>query len=65
MREARLRWYGHVTIRNVEYVGRRVLNIDVPGRRRRGMPRKSWKDPITKDMKVVGAREEDPLDRNR
>ena len=36
IRGARLRWYGHVKRREAEYVGRRTLEIEVPGRRKRG-----------------------------
>ena len=33
MREARLCWYWHMISQNVKYVGRRALNIDIPGKR--------------------------------
>ena len=56
MREARLRWYGHVARRNSECVGRRALNIDALGRRRRGRPRKKWKDITTSDREIIGTR---------
>ena len=36
MREDRLRWYGDVLRRDQEYVGRRMMEIKLPGRRRRG-----------------------------
>ena len=35
VRETRLRWYGHVLRRNAEYVGKRVIGMDLPGKRRR------------------------------
>ena len=38
VRETRLRWYGHVLQRNVEYVGKWVIGVDLPGKRRRGRP---------------------------
>ena len=31
IRGARLQWYGHVKRREVEYVGRRTLEMEVPG----------------------------------
>ena len=34
--EARLRWYGHVQRQNAEYIGKRMLSLEVPGKRRRG-----------------------------
>ena len=30
MREGRLRWYGHVMRRNQEYVGRKMMEMDLP-----------------------------------
>ncbi|KAK3552816.1 hypothetical protein QTP86_022562, partial [Hemibagrus guttatus] len=39
VREARLRWFGHVQRRESEYIGRRMLDMELPGRRQRGRPR--------------------------
>ena len=36
VREARLRWFGHVQRRNSEYIGRRMIKMELPGRRQRG-----------------------------
>ena len=36
MQERRLKWYGHVLRRDRNYVGRRVMEMGVPGHRRRG-----------------------------
>ena len=33
MREGRLKWYGHVTRRDQEYIGRRVMEMELPGKR--------------------------------
>ena len=35
MREGRLRWYVHVRKRDREYVGRRVMEMELPGKRKR------------------------------
>ena len=35
MREGRLRWYGHVMRRDQEYVERRVMEIELLGKRKR------------------------------
>ncbi|KAK3545742.1 hypothetical protein QTP70_011326 [Hemibagrus guttatus] len=32
VREARLRWFGHVQRRDSEYIGRRMLDMELPGR---------------------------------
>lgn len=65
VREARLRWFGHVQRRDNDYIGRRMLSFELPGRRPRGRPRRRFMDVVKEDMKVVGAREEDAEDRVR
>ena len=39
-RNARLRWYGHVKRREEGYVGKTMMEMAVPGRRKRGRPRR-------------------------
>ncbi|KAK3550945.1 hypothetical protein QTP70_010120 [Hemibagrus guttatus] len=40
--EARLRWFGHVQRRESEYIGRRMLDMELPGRRQRGRPKRRF-----------------------
>ncbi|KAK3541748.1 hypothetical protein QTP86_002145, partial [Hemibagrus guttatus] len=40
VRETRLRWFGHVQRRESEYIGRRMLDMELPGRRQRGRPKR-------------------------
>ena len=63
LRNARLCWYGHMKNREKSYVGKRMMEIAVPGRRKRGRPRKRWMDLAKEDMERVGAREGDKVDR--
>ena len=49
VREARLRWYGHVRRRDVDYVGQRVMKIELPGKRKRGRPKKGYMDAFAED----------------
>ncbi|KAK3543056.1 hypothetical protein QTP70_010554 [Hemibagrus guttatus] len=65
VREARLRWFGHVQRRESEYIGRRMLDMELPGRRQRGRPKRRYMDGINKDMKLVGASVEVAEDRDR
>ena len=55
LRSARLRWYGHVRRREEDYMGKRMLEIVVPGRRRRGRPKRRWMDVMREDMEKVGS----------
>ncbi|KAK3507183.1 hypothetical protein QTP70_009514 [Hemibagrus guttatus] len=65
VREARLRWFGHVQRRESEYIGRRMLDMELPGRRQRGRPKRRYMHGINEDMKLVGASVEDAEDRDR
>ena len=59
VREARLRWYGHVQRRNTEYVGKRMLCLELSGKRRRGRPKTRFMDVVREDMRVVGVSDRD------
>ncbi|MCI4382152.1 hypothetical protein PGIGA_G00260540 [Pangasianodon gigas] len=53
VREARLRWFGHVQRRESEYIGRRMLDMELPGRRRRGRPKRRLARQRDRDGKDV------------
>ncbi|KAI5628101.1 hypothetical protein C0J50_8339 [Silurus asotus] len=63
VREARLRWFGHVQRRDMNYIGRRMLRMEPPGRRKRGRPMRRFKDVVREDMQVVCVKEADVKDR--
>ena len=50
VQESRLKWYGHVLRREYEYVGKRVMGMEVPGKRRRERPKRRWLDIIRNDL---------------
>ncbi|KAI5617633.1 hypothetical protein C0J50_22801 [Silurus asotus] len=63
VREARLRWFGHVQRRNMGYISRRMLRMEPPGRWKRGRPRRRFMGVVKEDMQVVGLKEADVEDR--
>ena len=64
LRQGRLRWYGHVMRRDQEHIGRKMMEIELPGKRRRGRPKRRFLDVVKEDMGEVGAKETDVEDRN-
>ena len=64
MREGRLRLYGHVMRKDQKYVERRMMEMSLPGKRKRGRPKRRFLDVVKEDMGKVGAREKD-IERGR
>ncbi|XP_063850963.1 uncharacterized protein LOC135094636 [Scylla paramamosain] len=62
-REVRLRWFGHVRRSDKGFVGRRMLDMDLAGMRKRGRPKRRYMDAVKGDMQVVGVTEEGTEDR--
>ncbi|XP_047499085.1 uncharacterized protein LOC125045702 [Penaeus chinensis] len=50
--------------RDEVYVGRRVMDMRLPGRRKRGSPKLRWTNCVRRDLDSIGAKEEDALDRS-
>ena len=63
MRGGRLRRFGHVQRRESNNVTRRVVDLAIPGARRRGRPKKTWHQQIKDDMTAVGVTQYVALDR--
>ena len=43
---SRLTWYWHVLSKEEEYIGKKVMVMGVPGKRRRGRPKRKQLDNI-------------------
>ena len=59
MKESRLRWYGHVMRRDQEYVGRRVMEMELLGKKKRGRPKRKFLDVVKEGMGEAGVKEKD------
>ena len=60
-----VRWYGHVLRRDDDSVLRVALNHEVTGKRKRGRPKKTWKNQVEEETEKVGLKEEDALRRDK
>ena len=45
------------------YIGRKMLRMELPGKRKRGSPKRRFMDAVREDMTVVEVTEEDAEDR--
>ena len=63
-RESRLRWFGHVQVREQESKLRQMIDREIPRRRPRGKPRGRWRDLLGRDMRELRVVPEDADDRN-
>ena len=57
-----LRWYGHVIHRDISSQICEVMEHEIPGKRKKGQPRKLWEECIKKDLERYGLRREDAYD---
>ena len=63
IREARLRWYGHVQRREEDDCVKRILEANVGGQRSRGRQRKRWIDVAKHNMEDLQLNVEDAANR--
>ena len=63
MLERRLKWYGHVLRRQHTYVGKRVIVVEMAGKRRRGRPKLRWLDSIRDNLSEIELSGEEAQDR--
>ena len=50
IREGRLRWYGHVMGRDQEYVGIKMIEMELPGKRKREKPKRRFLNLVKEGM---------------
>ena len=54
LRQKRLNLHGHIRRREEDNLSRKMMDMVVPGKRRRGRPRRRWIDNNREDMKIYG-----------
>ena len=60
LRENRLRWFGHAARMSEDRLPRKMLTARLGTRRPVGKPRKSWRQVITEDLKLIDCLETYP-----
>ena len=65
LRQARLRWFGHVERKEEDDWVKHVTQFTVEGSRPVGRPLKTWREVVAQDMRLLGLRPADAVDRDR
>ena len=61
--EKRLKCNGHARKMKEGHIVRRLLDVDIPGKRRRERPNLRWKDACKRDMTQAGLKEDNATNR--
>ena len=61
--KSKLRWFGHVVRREDSNPIQEAYSLEVPGKRRKGRPRKTWIEDVKEEMRRRGLTEADAHDR--
>ena len=54
LRRARMKWFGHVERMGEDRQVKRIMQVEMSGRRPRGRPRTRWKDVVRRDLEGSG-----------
>jgi len=52
----RMSWLGHLERMEEDRIPKKIFTQEQEGSRRRGMPRKGWKEEVERDLQVLGVR---------
>jgi hypothetical protein len=56
IRGQKISWLGHLERMEEDRMPRKIFTQELEGTRRRGRPRKRWKEEVERDLKVLGLR---------
>ena len=62
---SRLRWFGHVRRKDDGYIGRRMLTMEMPEKRKRGRSKMRFMNAVREDMAEAEVTKEDAEDRTK
>ena len=52
----RISWLGHLERMEEDRMSKKIFTQELEGTRRRGRPRKGWKEEVERDLQVLGVR---------
>jgi len=56
IKEQRISWLGHLERMEEDRMPKKIFTQELEGTKRRGRPRKRWKEEVERDLQVVGVR---------
>ena len=56
IKSQRISWLGHLERMEEDRMAREIFTQEMEGTRRRGRPRKGWKEEVERDLQVLGVR---------
>jgi hypothetical protein len=62
IRTGRLRWFGHVERKEDNDWVKACQRLEITGKRGKGRGKKTWRECVEQDMKVLGVRQQDAQD---
>ena len=55
-KRAKISWLGHLERMVEDMMPKKIFTQELEGARRRGRPRKGWKEEVERDLQVLGVR---------
>jgi len=56
IKRQRISWLGHLEKMEEDWMPKKIFTQELEGTRRRGRPRKSWKEEVERDLQVLRVR---------
>ena len=56
IKRQRISWFGHLERMEVDRIPKKIFTEELEGTKRRGRPRKRWKEEVERGLQVLGVR---------